>query len=406
MLWENQLVDWATELRSQSAIPLRVDLWNGKQLHFCDDEPEVIVRLPKMSALSCLLQASLSNLGTAYVDGTIEVDGSADAIISVANQLAASRHQKEGKFSRLSRSLRRNREKEKEAIQYHYDVSNAFYQQWLDESMSYSCAYFEAGTEDLTIAQQKKIDHILQKIRLHAGDKLLDIGCGWGALLIRAAKKYDVSCVGITLSENQAMLARERIARAGLTDRIEIRLQDYRDIEGSFDKITSIGMFEHVGIQNLTSYFQKIHSVLAEGGIVMNHGITSTDHDNGETPFGNGEFIEKYVFPYGQLPHLSTAIKSMQMGGLEVYDIENLRRHYARTCTLWLRRFEANAQKIIALVGERRYRIWRVYLAGCSYAFDQDWISLYQIVAVKAGANPYQLPWSRQYMYSNQSSLH
>ena len=406
MQWENQLSDWATELRSQSAIPLRVDLWNGRQLHFCEDEPEVIVRLPKMASLFCFLQASLSSLGTAYVEGMIEVEGSADAIISVANRLAASRHLQDGKLSRLSRHLFRNKAKEKEAIQYHYDVSNAFYQQWLDDDMSYSCAYFESGTEDLSLAQQKKIDHILQKIRLQAGDQLLDIGCGWGALLIRAAQKYDVNCVGITLSENQASLARERVARAGLSNRIDIRLQDYRDLEGSFNKITSIGMFEHVGIENLTSYFQKMHSLLAEGGIVMNHGITTTDYDNGETPFGNGEFIEKYVFPYGQLPHLSTALRSMQMGGLEVYDIENLRRHYARTCMLWSRRFEANAKQIIALIGERRYRIWRVYLAGCSYAFDQDWISLYQIVAVKAGLNPQQLPWSRRYMYSNQNSLH
>jgi cyclopropane-fatty-acyl-phospholipid synthase len=401
MLWENQISNWASELRSHSSIPLRVDLWNGKQVHFSEMKPEVIVRLPKMAALSCLLDASLFKLGTAYVEGTIEVDGSADALIAVANRLAASRLQSNGKLLRLTRSLLRNKEREKAAIEYHYDVSNAFYQQWLDEDMSYSCAYFETGSEDLETAQQKKIDHILRKIQLRAGDRLLDVGCGWGALLIRAAQQYDVQCVGITLSENQAMLARERIARAGLSGRIDIRLQDYRDVEGSFDKITSIGMFEHVGLDNLPAYFQKMHSLLADGGIIMNHGITSTDYDNGETPFGNGDFIEKYVFPYGQLPHLSTAIRSMQIAGLEVYDIENLRRHYVKTCMLWLHRFEAHAQDIIRIVGDRRYRIWRVYLAGCRYAFEQDWISLYQLVAMKSGKHPQQFPWSREYMYFN-----
>lgn len=406
MLWETQLSNWARNLREQTTIPLRVDLWNGQQLCFSEGAPEVIVHLPSISAMSCLLHPSLSSLGSAYVDGKIQVEGSAEALISVANRLAACRFQKEGKFARLSRQLIRNRDVEKEAVQYHYDVSNEFYQLWLDESMSYSCAYFEQGIEDLSLAQRKKIDHILRKVQIRDGDHILDIGCGWGALLIHAAKAYDISGVGVTLSEKQAALARERVRQAGLADRIEIRLEDYRDIEGRFDRITSVGMFEHVGIEQLSAYFQKIQSLLTDGGMVMNHGITTTDHNNGETPFGNGEFIEKYVFPYGQLPHLSTTIESMQIGGIEVYDIENLRRHYARTCEAWLQKFEQHATQIIQIVGEKRYRIWRVYLAGCRYAFDQDWISLYQIVGVKSGQRPEVLPFSRQYMYPHQEQLH
>ena len=218
--------------------------------------------------------------------------------------------------------------------------------------------------------------------------------------MLRAAEKFGAKCVGVTLSENQTALARQLVAQAGLTDRIEIRLQDYRDVTGTFDRVTSVGMFEHVGIRNLREYFSKIRSLLADDGMAMNHGITSTDANSGETPYGNGEFIEKYVFPHGELPHIGLALRAMQEGGLEVLDMENLRRHYAKTCELWADNFEANADLIMRLVSDRRYRIWRVYLAGCAYAFNQDWISLYQVVCVKAGRNPASLPWSRRHMYA------
>jgi cyclopropane-fatty-acyl-phospholipid synthase len=307
----------------------------------------------------------------------------------------------EGKFARITRSLTRSKAKDAEAIRYHYDVSNDFYQLWLDENMLYSCAYFENGDEDLATAQLKKIDHILTKIRLQPGQKLLDIGCGWGALVLRAAQKYGAQCVGITLSENQAALARERVAKAGLQGQIEIRLQDYRDVNGSFDRITSVGMFEHVGRNNLQTYFSKINSLLADNGVAMNHGITSTDAESGEAPYGGGEFIERYVFPHGELPHLGLVLKTMQEGGLEALDVENLRRHYARTCSIWADNFELHAAQIQQVAGDRRYRIWRMYLAGCAYAFAEDWISLYQVVCVKAGRKPEGIPWSRHYIYSD-----
>jgi cyclopropane-fatty-acyl-phospholipid synthase len=286
-----------------------------------------------------------------------------------------------------------------EAIQYHYDVSNEFYQVWLDENMVYSCAYFENGDEDLATAQLKKIDHILTKIQLRPGDTLLDIGCGWGALAIRAAQKYGAKCVGITLSKNQFELAKARVEQAGLTDRVDIRLQDYRDVGGTYDRITSVGMFEHVGVKNLPSYFAKINSLLADDGIAMNHGITSTHADNGEAAYGSGEFIGTYVFPHGELPHIGQVLKSMQEGGLEALDVENLRRHYAKTCGIWADNFEAQADRIKRLVDDKRFRIWRVYLAGCSYAFAQDWVSINQVVCQKAGRNAAELPWSRRYMY-------
>jgi cyclopropane-fatty-acyl-phospholipid synthase len=177
-------------------------------------------------------------------------------------------------------------------------------------------------------------------------------------------------------------------------------LQDYRDVDGRYDRITSVGMFEHVGLKSLPAYFSKINALLADDGMVMNHGITSTDADSGESPYGNGEFIEKYVFPHGELPHISLALRCMQEGGLEALDVENLRRHYAKTCGVWADNFEAHGDELKKLAGDRRYRIWRVYLAGCQYAFQQDWISLYQVVCVKAGRDLSALPWSRRYMYT------
>jgi cyclopropane-fatty-acyl-phospholipid synthase len=398
---QHRLSHWVEGVTSKVKLPLplRLELWNGQKIDFSCDAPRVTIRLPQASAARYLLQPSLSNLGTAYVEGDIEVKGTAHDMIAIVNALAKSSLTMDGKLARIVRTFTHDRRKDAESIRYHYDVSNEFYQQFLDPNMVYSCAYFENGDEDLATAQLKKIDHILTKIRVQPGQTLLDIGCGWGALAIRAAERFGARCVGITLSENQHALALERVKAAGLQDRVEIRLQDYRDVRGTFDRITSVGMFEHVGLKHLPEYFGIIARLLAEDGVAMNHGITSTDPENGETPYGGGEFIQKYVFPHGELAHIGTVLKAMQQGNLEAYDVENLRRHYARTLSIWTDNFEAKAERAKELAGEKRFRIWHVYLAGCSYAFDQDWISLYQIVCGKAGRHPRALPWSRSYMY-------
>ena len=263
----------------------------------------------------------------------------------------------------------------------------------------YSCAYFEQGDEDLATAQQKKIDHILNKIALQPGQRLLDIGCGWGALVIRAAQQYGANCVGITLSAQQRIWATERIKMLGLENQISIQLLDYRDVCGQFDRITSVGMFEHVGIKNLPLYFAKLSQLLADDGLIMNHGICTTNTDHRTARYGAGEFIAQYVFPHGELPHVGTVLLAMQDGGLEALDVENLRRHYARTCTHWAYNFERNDDLIRSLVDDKTYRIWRVYLAGCAHAFEHDWVSLYQVLCGKAGMTSNQLPWSRRYMY-------
>jgi cyclopropane-fatty-acyl-phospholipid synthase len=403
-----KLSAWTTGIRNKYNLPLRVELWNGEQVDLSSEQPRVKIRVPSPGGLRYLLSPTLGNLGEAYVEGALEIEGRAADMIQIGNSLAESTG-KPARTSRVASALRlvspHTREKDAEAIRYHYDVSNAFYSEFLDPAMVYSCAYFEHGNEDLATAQTKKIDHILTKIGVQPGHTLLDIGCGWGALVLRAAQKFGARCVGITLSQNQFELARERVARAGLQDRIEIRLQDYRDIGGEFDRITSVGMFEHVGVQHLPEYFARINELLAPGGVVMNHGITTTDVEHRASPHGSGEFIGRYVFPHGELGHLSTVIRTMQEGGLEVRDVENLRRHYARTCAIWTENFENNAARIRQLADPKTFRIWHIYLAGCAYAFAHDWISLYQIVGGKAGQDPAEMPWSRGYMYNGSGAV-
>ncbi|MEM5386719.1 cyclopropane-fatty-acyl-phospholipid synthase family protein [Paraburkholderia phymatum] len=401
MFWERKLASWAADVRERTNLPARVSLWNG-QSHDLGTfrQPAVTLHAKSAAAMPLLLSHRLDSLGEAYVQGKIDIEGNLNDIVNFGYALAMTSPDVHGKLHRAARYFSHSKASDERAIQYHYDVSNDFYRLWLDRRMVYSCAYFENGNEDLATAQQKKIDHILAKIQLRPGQTLLDIGCGWGALVIRAARKYGARCVGITLSKNQFEWATELVNAAGLSDRVEIRLQDYRDVTGRFDRITSVGMFEHVGCRNLPEYFKHVQDLLAEDGVVMNHGITSTDHESGETAYGGGVFIDKYVFPDGELPHLSLALNAMQEGGLEAFDVENLRRHYAQTLRLWSANYEANAAKLRELVDEKTFRIWRIYLAGCAYAFENDDVAIYQIVARKAGTRASKLPWSRRYIYA------
>lgn len=401
MLLENKLSRWAADVRSKSNLPLRLQLWNGLQMDLGDfASPQVTLRANHASALPLLLEPNLVNLAEAYIRGKIDVEGQLGDIIRMGYSLARSAAEGNSLTARVAHYFRHTKASDRKAIQYHYDVSNAFYQQWLDPNMVYSCAYFENGDEDLATAQIQKIDHILNKIELQPGQRLLDIGCGWGALVLRAASRFDARCVGITLSQNQYELALERVKAAGLSDRIEIRLQDYRDVQGQFDRITSVGMVEHVGRKHLVEYFTRVCELLADDGIAMNHGISSSDADSGDTAFGASEFIDKYVFPNGELAHIGMSIEAAQRAGLETMDVENLRRHYAHTLQLWSQNFEAHSEAIRHLVDEEKFRIWRVYLAGCAYAFENDDVSIYQTVLRKAGRSASHLPWSRRYMYA------
>lgn len=402
MFWQLRLEKLAARLRIHN-IPVRIALWTGQ--HFdLGETVTVTIRVTSQAGLRHLVRPSLDALGSAYVEGILDVEGDLDQVFGVAAQLARHAVKPTGRFGRIVRSVHHTRQMDAEAIAHHYDVSNDFYRLWLDENMVYSCAYFKDRTDSLELAQTQKLDHVLRKIRLQQDQHLLDIGCGWGALILRAAREFGARCTGITLSRHQYELARERIAAAGLADRCQVLLADYRDMNGQFDRITSIGMFEHVGLKNLRGYFAKVRNLLTEDGIALNHGITSTDPDSGEVAWGGGTFIHRYVFPHGELPHISLAVREMSAAGLEVADVENLPRHYALTLRHWARRYESAADRVRDVVGETRYRIWRMYLAGCAYSFDHAWTSIYQILAVKADKPQIdRLPLTRDFMYRETS---
>lgn len=410
------LPSWADRLRDRLDLPVLLRWGTGlrhpkvlKLGHFEQPRVEMTIRHP--AAVPALLAPSLNSLGEAYVEGHLDVSGSAQDLMTVAWQLAHANAEGDiaetphnGPVTRLLQRMAHASQHTKQgdhaAIQYHYDVSNAFYAEWLDPAMVYSCAYFENGNESLEQAQQKKIDHILNKLQIQPGQRLLDIGCGWGALVLRAAAHWGARCVGVTLSENQFALANQRVRAAGLQDRIEIRLQDYRDVDGAFDRISSVGMFEHVGLKHLTGYFQRIHDLLTPDGWALNHGITSSDAHNGETSYGGGRFIDRYVFPQGELPHIGTVLTNLQEGGLEAVDVEGLRRHYARTLALWSDAFEAKTDRIKPMIDEKRWRIWRIYLIGSQWAFEDDQVSLYQVLCRRSGHSTQGQPWSRRWMYA------
>lgn len=386
--------------RQPEGIPLRLHLWNGR--HFdLGPSPSVTIRVPSRSAIQAFIAPTLNRLAEAYIEGRIEIQGAVRDIMRVADLLAR-RGESTHATPPFWRRVTHTRKSDSDSIQYHYDVSDDFYGLWLDRNMVYSCAYFRSGDEDIHAAQEQKLDHICRKLMLEPGERLLDIGCGWGALAIWAARHYGVQVTGITLSRNQHDHARARVEREGLAGRVEIRLQDYRDLPGEnvFDKIASVGMFEHVGLKNLPAYFGTVHRLLREGGWALNHGITSMDADSREVGMGGGEFIHRYVFPHGELPHLALAIREMSRQGLEVTDVESLRPHYAQTLWHWATRLEHNHLQAEALAGRKRYRVWLLYLAGCAWGFEHGWMSIHQVLAQKSGRNGVSAaPWTREHVY-------
>jgi len=268
--------------------------------------------------------------------------------------------------------------------------------------MVYSCAYFRTAADTLEQAQVAKLDHICTKLRLAPGERFLDIGCGWGALAMHAAARYGVQATGITLSRNQYELAGERIRAAGLEGRCRVIYEDYRDHAGQecYDKVASVGMFEHVGLANLPTYFATVRRLLRERGLFLNHGITSSDVENRAVGMGGGEFIDRYVFPKGELPHLHRVVRDMSAQDFEVHDVECLRPHYLRTLELWGAAYERNFAAAAAEAGDRTARIWRLYLAGCAHAFEQRWISIYQVLASRQEKpGRADLPLTREWMY-------
>ena len=399
----SQLSRLVEEVRARGGLPLRIVLPDGERADL-GETPRISLTVRDPLALAKLGRPSLGNLAEAYIEGCIDLDGDISEAIAVACGLVDATGVPVAERPQI-RPAQHQPHTDRADISHHYDVGNGFYRLWLDERMVYSCAYFETGNEDIDAAQFAKLDHVCRKLRLQPGERLLDIGCGWGALVLHAARHYGISAVGITLSEQQRLLASERIAAAGLQERVEVLLLDYRDLpqrfgEQSFDKVASIGMFEHVGLKNLPVYFSTTARMLRERGLMLNHGITSSDVESRPTGSGAGDFIGRYVFPNGELPHLHLALREIAAAGFEVFDVESLRPHYALTLAHWSHRLEQKLQEAARGVSERTLRIWRIYLAGCSHGFAQGWMNLYQILASRqlaVGAT--SLPLTRRWMY-------
>lgn len=293
-----------------------------------------------------------------------------------------------------------NQKFNRHAISFHYDVSNDFYALWLDEQMVYSCAYYEDADQSLEQAQRNKLDHICRKLRLKPGERLLDIGCGWGALVCWAAEHYGIIAHGITLSQNQYEHAQLTIKSRGLEKQVSVELLDYRDLQGEakYDKIVSVGMFEHVGLKNLPTYFAITHRMLKPGGLFLNHGITS--NEGGWKKTVSTEFINRYVFPDGQLETISTVQKIMEDAGFEIHDVEGLREHYALTLRQWVKRLNEYHEEALNYVTEPVYRIWRLYMAACAMQFEEGNTGIYQILVSKRDPSIIPVPLTRRDIYS------
>jgi cyclopropane-fatty-acyl-phospholipid synthase len=399
---EARLLDLFENRLRQLDLPVTVSLWNGRTLGSAAD-PKVAIRLRNRQALSSFVKPSMGKLAKRYVEQDIDVDGDPRDVLDLGETLCDAGSNVRSLGRHLPKWFRHTKLFDRKAIHYHYDVNDDFFGLWLDHNRVYSCAYFRRADDTLDQAQEQKLDHICRKLRLQPGERFLDIGCGWGALIRWAARNYGVHATGITLSDNQHRYAREKIAAEGLTKNCEVMLMDYRDLPETepFDKIASVGMVEHVGRTNLPVYFAKIFRLLRPGGTLMNHGIALNLLDQGELGSDMGNFIDEYVFPGGQLAHISQMVAEMSRQGLECWDVESLRPHYARTLWHWVDRLEANREQAVKMVGEKIYRIWRIYMAGSAHAFERGWLSLYQVLAGKPLENgTLDFPIDRSYIYS------
>lgn len=376
------------------------------------------------SGLATMAAGQIGRIAEDFVESRVQLEGRMRDLMAVAARLVPG-SPVESNSSWFTSIMRRAHSlalhspmKDAEQIQFHYDVSDDFYALWLDPRRVYSCAYFTAEDMSLAQAQDAKLDHLCRKLMLQPGERFLDIGAGWGALLLWAAEHYGVNATGITLSRNQHAHVQRVIEARGLQGRVRIELRDYRELDErqGFDKIASVGMFEHVGAANMGAYFGKVRRLLKPGGLVMNHGITAGGVSNTQVGAGMGDFIGKYIFPGGEILHLSHVLREMALAGLEMVDTENLRPHYARTLWAWSDALEARLDEARAILAttldaqgaERVLRAYRLYLAGCAMAFEQGWTSLHQILAtrpdgdlqsgsLKGAQSSY--PFNRDYIY-------
>ncbi|OAE56868.1 cyclopropane-fatty-acyl-phospholipid synthase [Achromobacter xylosoxidans] len=413
--------------RKLQALPVPVQLVLPDGAVLGAPAPRVRFVTHDKSALAHLAEGAVGVLGQDYVEGRIDIEGRMRDVMAAAAKLLPGSPMdaaRGGWLTDLVRKVmsvwRHSVERDAKQIEFHYDLSDDFYALWLDPRRVYSCAYYREPGMTLAQAQQAKLDHICRKLRLSAGERFLDVGAGWGGLLLWAAENYGVDATGITLSRNQHAHVSRLIEEKGLSGRVRMMLLDYRQLDESqpYDKIASVGMFEHVGRAQLESYFAKLRRLLRPGGLIMNHGITAAGVYNAELGNGMGEFIEKYIFPGGELTHVSVVMQALANGGLEDLDVENLRPHYARTLWAWSDGLEARLPEAARILGgdqgERSLRAYRLYLAGCAMAFEHGWIALHQILVQHPAAGradeldgPADLsyPWRRDYMYETRSGV-
>jgi len=414
----------------RSLIPASLHLPVGMALQLPQGQrlgaPDAPVRLAfsSWSSMARLKAGQIGALAEEYVEGKLQLEGAMRDVMRIVTKLlpASPIDSAAGWWPGLrqrARSLAAHTPaKDAAQIEFHYDVSDAFYALWLDPRRVYSCAYYNAPGMTLAQAQEAKLDHICRKLMLRPGERFLDIGAGWGALLLWAAEHYGVRATGITLSKNQHAHIQQLIAQKGLGQRIQVRLCDYRDLpeDPPFDKIASVGMVEHVGQAHLGDYFGKVRRLLAPGGLLLNHGITAGGVQYRQMGAGMGDFIEKYIFPGGELQHVSAVLAHLSGAGLEMVDTENLRPHYARTLWDWSDALESRLTEARLLLttdsapsqAEKTLRAYRLYLAGSAMSFEQGWIALHQVLATRPtgelraealqGAQSVY-PFSRDYMY-------
>ncbi|MBF6629722.1 MAG: class I SAM-dependent methyltransferase [Comamonas sp.] len=415
-----------------AALPVKtvLQLPDGKRLGTEPADVRMIMRSP--AAYLALLQGRVGDLASAVVEGWMELEGNMHDVIAVGRGLlqADPTATSEQDSHWWSKTLHRARslalhtlERDAEQIHFHYDLSDDFFALWLDPLRVYSCAYYRDPTMTLVQAQEAKLDHICRKLSLQPGERMLDVGCGWGGLITWAARHYGVKAKGITLSRNQHSYVTELIAREGLQTQVEVALCDYREVtDEPFDKLASVGMFEHVGRANLPQYFQTMYQLLQPGGMALIHGITAGGTTNAQLGAGMGDFIEKYIFPGGELVHISTVLQDMAQASLEMVDAENLRPHYARTLWAWSDNLEARLDEAHAVLAkqwnlekaQRVIKAYRLYLAGCAMGFEEGWMALHQVLCVRRDGNVQRgpirgaqsgYPFQRGYMYGARNSV-
>ena len=381
--------------RNNSEEGLVIEFWDGEALHL-GSNPKTTLRLKSEETARDLLTRKWLAFGEAYTAGDIEVEGDLHELLHLGlavdfNDTSPTLKQKLELLRTYLKTLN-TRKRSSENISYHYDRGNDFYALYLDETMAYSCAYFDNGCDSLEKAQLSKYEHICRKLMLKNDERLVDIGCGWGGMLIYAARNHGIKGLGCTISPNQYEYANDRIKELGLQNRIEVILEDYRNLKGRFDKFVSIGMFEHVGKEFIPLFMKKTSKILEPGGVGLLHTI-GKDADSSRDPW-----IMKYIFPGGYLPHLAEVVESMGKKGFSILDVENLRVHYAKTLDLWTENFERNIDKVQEMFDEAFVRMWRLYLSSCSVAFMYGEPRLYQILFSNGLNN--RLPLTRSHCYA------